>query len=274
MNRKILLLFFCIIISVSHLSARSSLYEYGEFKANSTTYLFGDNVNIRSAASTTARVADKLPIGTELKIVEKSGETLVLNGIMSNWYKVSYSNGKTGYVWGGLLSIAYGTNGRTLLLTGITKIGPGVKAECRMVKANKLITSLEFDPHFFDIQEGQVYGYSVKSSVHDSRGLKKLEGILEINCMYEACGYPHGSIWIGFTENSLHYLVTDSSVSEAGLFSYSEKIVFPDDENGQKGKILKQTLTQEYDEKKEDYVTTDQKTEIYEWDGTRTTKKE
>lgn len=65
------------------------------------------NLNVRTAASTSAKIADKLPDGTLVTLLEQSG----------GWWKVRYDKSKTGYCHGDYLAV-YAASYLTTVSTG------------------------------------------------------------------------------------------------------------------------------------------------------------
>lgn len=63
--------------------AQENRYVHGtyEFKAESTEYLFGDNVKLRVEPTTTSEVIQLLPIASAIKILEKTDITFSFNGL-------------------------------------------------------------------------------------------------------------------------------------------------------------------------------------------------
>lgn len=62
-------------------------------------------LSLRAEPSTTAKVLTKLANGSKVQILQKDGPQQKIEGISSNWFKVSAS-GKTGWVFGGFIKSA------------------------------------------------------------------------------------------------------------------------------------------------------------------------
>jgi hypothetical protein len=213
-------------------------FSYGEFGAASNAFLFGDKVNVRAQPNTTAAIISNKPIGSAIQVIEKSDQTFAMGGYTTNWYKVSFMDGETsksGYVWGGLISMATTTLPRgeekaDQLVYGITGwLGEfNFNSTLRIVRDGKVLTSLDFDPissGFFDVG---VFGHGVCVTVDDGRGFKGIKNVIRLEFIYEACGYENGEIFILWDGIKLTYLAKASAVSEAGIFSYTYDLVFPD----------------------------------------------
>src|SRR5690606_24803699 len=66
--------------------------------------LYGDRVVLRKEPNSTSEALDTLMIGEEIKIIDKTEETMFFNGLESNWYKVKHGK-KNGYILGGLIAL-------------------------------------------------------------------------------------------------------------------------------------------------------------------------
>lgn len=62
-----------------------------------------NNLHLRAQPNANSESLALLPRGTELKVLEKTNETLTVDGITSNWWKVE-AKGKTGYLFSGYVS--------------------------------------------------------------------------------------------------------------------------------------------------------------------------
>lgn len=243
---------------------QASLYADEPFFANgfaegAVTYIFAENVRIRTSPEIKdGNVADTLGPGHEIAVIKNEEGMLALNGLNENWLSVKYKiSGKEriGYVWGGLLAVAWVKSGSDLVLAGLKKYSEsaGLEAECRIVRGGKIISSLPVDLHYLPENEVLSYRYSVSMALHDSRGLSGLEKVVSINCSYGACAYPYGNVWVGIAKGKLYYLVKDSSVSEGGVFHVEEKVVFPADDKSLKDEVIVVTESSDFDEELNDY---------------------
>ncbi len=264
----LLLLFIPIKLSYTE---ELSVYQYG-FQENSETYIFGDNVRVRKEpAVKNDNITDVLNAGIKIKIIKKTDQVMTVEGCKEYWYKISYKkNDKNsdGYVWGGLLSIAYSGKSERLFLTGLKKYSPdrGFTAECRLVEKGRTLSSVSFEPHYVNFgSDDGFYGYTVSSELAGSMGLEGIEGIHRIFFNYEACGYPRGNVWIGYNKNKLYYIGKDTSVSEAGVFHVEEKYIFPSENKKSKDKVILVSESSEFDETVSDYKLKERKEAKFTW---------
>lgn len=271
-NLQMLIIVFSL--SMIPISAEVSPKEYSiytfTFKEGTETYLFGDKVNIRNQPKMSSKVRAVLPIGTKIKITQKTSNFSVINGYKEFWYKISYAKNRSGYVWGGLIAMNYLPDGDYLILTSVNsfKKKEGLRGECRLVKKNRLLSSVKITPHYFDLGDPPTYGYRVLSKLHsDAKGLEDLDSVAEIEFQYEACGYPNGSVFLGRKKDQLVFLVKTTSIAEAGVFHIDDEIYFPEDKGGIKDAIVIIKTEAEFDEKRNDYKVVKEYKNFYKWNG-------
>ena len=251
------ILFLLLVLSTVLIFAdEKRTYEHGAFANGTVTYLFGDNVRVRTSPEIKNNISDTLAIGTEVSVIKKDKEQMI-GQINQNWYEVSYTvkgKKKTGFIWGALLALTYIENNGYYYLVGLKEYRKNsLYGECRLVKDNKLISKVEIMPHSTDFVENAVYGYSASSSIFNDKSLSGVEKIIKLSFTYEACGYSYGEIFIGLNKNKMIFLLKTENVSEAGLFAYTENAIFPSDKGGIPDVIQKKILGEEYSEESDEY---------------------
>ena len=92
-----------------------NITEQTNYSINSTLYVIpSEGLNLRSEPSTTSTIIKLLPQNTEVTVLEKSDEIVIIGGIHDYWYKVDTEN-ETGWVFGGYLArypIVLNNNGK------------------------------------------------------------------------------------------------------------------------------------------------------------------
>lgn len=202
---------------------------YYEFEEGSTEYLYGDNVVFRSEPSSSAKALDTLSIGSKIEIVRKTDETTSLNGLDWNWYKVKVGR-KTGYILAGLIAldrIKYDDLVYLVTVAGTNQSMDEYEYTDYRVRARVLLPSGEFYGH-----ESKLNTNSFYLEAHGNRGLKGVKNMLVIHLNAEACGVDGGAIYLFNNGSRLIEGLSLSDVSEGGVFWYSEKVIFPEDEDG------------------------------------------
>lgn len=264
-----------ILMTISAVLYADEPFFANGFAEGALTYVFAEDVRIRTTPEIKeGNVADTLGPGHEIVIIKNQDKTLSLNGLKENWlyagYKVSGKE-KKGYVWGALLALAWVKRGDDLLLTGIRKYSEsgGLSAECRLIRAGKILSSVPVDLHYLPESSELMYRYSVSMSLHDNRGLAGLENVVGISCSYGACAYPYGNVWVGMAKGKLYYLVKDSSVAEGGVFHVQERVVFPADDKSLKDGVVVITESSDFDEEQNDYILKERKERRMRWKNFR-----
>lgn len=73
------------------------------FMKDSRKYIeFKENLNVRDMARSDGKIVGKLPYGTKVKVLERSLDTMEIDGMNDFWYKVQHKNTE-GWVFGGFL---------------------------------------------------------------------------------------------------------------------------------------------------------------------------
>lgn len=264
-NKWTLLLMFLLPFTVSAQDEYS--YVYGVIPDGKVTYLFGDNVNLREAPTTSSKSISKLKAGTEVEILSHGGLFRV-NGLDAPWYEVRTGSSK-GWIWGGFLALTAAVVENDLLLYGLTGFNPdsNFTGEVRYLKGNKVISSLSVQPYYTAWETKQEYPYSVKNTRMASSGLKGILLVWEVSFIYEACGYTSGEKYIAWNGSKLMHIGEAPDVSEAAVFHFESDMIFPWEEGGKTGQIICRSVTSEFDEELGDYKITETNEDIIQWDG-------
>lgn len=188
-----------------------------EFEEGSTEILYGDNVVLRKKASKEAAAVDTLAIGTEVKILKKTKETIEVNGRESVWYKVSCEAG-TGYIAGGFIALDAKEMNGGLYMVIIAGNEEAYMARCRYLK----------DGEYYG-KETKLFTLAFQLQVYDDRGVEGLESMAVIDLLAEACGVDGGKIYLFNDGERLIEAIACAEVSDGGVFWFSEELQFPDD---------------------------------------------
>lgn len=237
---KLFLLLFCVTVNfVFHSFAQDEetriIGSYYTFENGSTQLLYGDNVVFRKEPNASSEPIDTLFIGAEIKIIDKTEETMSINGIESNWYKVK--NGKkTGYILGGLIALDHRE------IDGVKYLVTVASRDDRyFVRARVLNSDNTYYGHESSLNTNAFY-----LEVFDNRGIEGIGNMLVINLFAEACGVDGGAIYLFNDGARLIDAIHLASVSDAGVFWYNESLTFPTDEDGFEGVIYYERNSGEY----------------------------
>jgi hypothetical protein len=202
-------------------------------------FVLVSDANLRDKPSTKAATIAQLPIATKVTILEKTTDSLSLNGIRMPWFRIS-ANGKTGYLWSGILttvvisSLGQEDPDNVTYLAGISSFNEKesrVTLQVRAVKKGKEVAKLEF-PSVGDI------GYELSITLKGS-GFDKVQEVLSVEMNYGACDYAQGDNLVFFTEGGkLVRMMEVTSASSAGAGYSSESYILPTDKGGITGHVL------------------------------------
>ena len=201
-------------------------------------FLFGDNVKLRVQPNANSEVLKLLKIGTKVKILEESGQKKEYNGVDSPYYQVQY-NDEVGYIHGGLISIEKKIFGGNSYYFNFGKNDEKQILNIRLV--NEDFTFIE--------KEIEIFTNTFEIDIFGNRGIESVDNIVLINCLAEACGVYGGGTYLFLEDDRLKRAMSITEISEAGFYWISEELVFPNDTNGVKGKIiLKKEIGKNVDE--------------------------
>jgi len=199
--------------------------KYRDFREGSYQYLIADDVNIRSAPSTSSSIVATLPIATRLEIIRKMDNRYVYNNISFPWYKVSFiinNRYKTGYVVGGFIaeefSISTEEYRSIIFLSGLSKYYPhkGITYQIRVAEANNEIDKIEFLPS----SDGYNFYFNVIRDEDISNGIY----ISKLHFTISACGEQSNEVVVFFDKNKLYHIKTFSNTEKRYLSFKDGKI--------------------------------------------------
>ena len=113
---------------------------------------------------------------------------------------------------------------------------------------------------------GNDYRYGVASRQIDA-GDYPFSNLVMLSFIYEACGFENRDVLFVWTGSYLVRGMSASTVSEAGVFHYSEEFIFPDQESPSSARIMLVTTAEEFNDDTMDYLITSQDTTNYFWNG-------
>ncbi len=225
-----------IVLSLFFLDVYAQEVKYIEteniqFKSNEIVYLFGDDVKFRAEPTTESNVIDVLKINSKVKIISEVNSSFNYNGIDWKWYKVSYNN-KVGYIIGGLLSLDQKEVGDSIYLISFKQntLEGGYDLLIRLVNKK----TLEYIELPYTLGDTNIFSIHV----HDNKGLSSIKDMLLIDFMAEACGVDGGGCYFFNDGQSLTKAIQFSRMVDGDLYWQHEKVIFPEDYEGIKDKIV------------------------------------
>lgn len=220
---------------------------YG-FPEKTTVYLFSDSANIREEAGTAAARKDILYAGQQLQLLSR-GQEATMNGRQSFWYQAGYhKNGeyRTGYIWGGLLSLGTISKDGHLFLYALKYPEADslpMVVDVKVLQEGRLADRTSFS--FTDMEAGAFHAHGWSAASH---GLPGLKGLLVLSFSGAACGIATYEQYFGWTGGHLVRFPQLMSVSDAGVYSSVQEFIFPSGKGGQRGILLKRETNEETDE--------------------------
>ncbi|MGC1514330.1 MAG: SH3 domain-containing protein [Maribacter sp.] len=208
----------------------------------SYAYLLAHKVFLREKPSVRSDKVALLDIGTKMILWEKSLYAKEINGIKSNWYRVTAGE-QTGWVWGGMIaqksfgSIAdnqvkfvYGLESSTTNEAGVVD----TKYQLRAFKNGNQLDKIVLDSLA-----------SIPSEIKNlgSQGLFNVEDIITIDLTDTDTGHDVGKSYVFWNNGRFKNVANLIDYADAGYLK-TETFVFPSDMNGVKSTVLlKTTIT-------------------------------
>ena len=265
-----------LLLGLSYsLYAQPELNLFNNFTLGEYYFLLADNVNLRVAPDTKSDLITKIPIGTELKILEKSDETLLLSGIRAPWYKVAfYKEGvaKSGFLWGGFIALdrlVSATDEGTSFLIGIEKSITNMEEgqtkkfytfQIRACRNGKELSKL-------NIEGCQNIVYPTTSAISDGKGVSGVKNILEFGFKPEIEG-PLLLNHIIFWDAAQLHLVQSFENIQKMTSVFSNQFIYPSDEDGQNDVLIHRSTFYQLNENSGIFENRqNQDLEAYTWDG-------
>ena len=211
-------------------------------------FVLVSDANLRDKPSIKAATIAQLPIATKVQILERTTDSLTLNGFRAPWFRIT-ANGKTGYLWSGILTTVVKTieeevGDDIIFLAGLSSYNEKdykLTIQVRAAKNGKEIAKTEF-PSVGDL------GYQLSLALKGG-GFDKVKQVLSVEMTYGACDYAQGDNLVFFTEGAkLVRLMETVSSSSAGAGYSSQNYILPYDKGGIGGHILVTEDTAEMEE--------------------------
>ena len=255
---------------------------YWELSAGDTAMVFADKAYIRDLPGMNGTtVVDSLSAGMTVKIMSEVPETSTVRGFNANWYQVRYhkdGQSQQGYIWLGMLALRQTRidNGKTVLY-GFERYTPAVNNKsafytCGLKLLDEQRNVLAQQTFAFDYSE-QSYT-EIKGLT--GMGLKGLRNIVRIGFLGEACAIPSNFYYFGWNGSRFIPLPEAYRVSDAGVYYYTEQMLFPSEHKKDANfiyKMIEEGEALDEDNGKEIRYKTRKKKVTYLWDGKGYVKK-
>jgi hypothetical protein len=252
MNRITIL--FLLISSLTFSQEIQYNSPYSDLENGKTYYLFGHDVVFRTEPDKKSKVIDILEIGTEIKIIEKSESKVDYYGIISHYYKVKYDH-KIGYILGSLISLEKKEFEKSKYFYTYGKEDDKFYLIIRHVNEKLEINE--------DVAELKTNDFSLE--IYDNKGIEGIQNIIYVNYLAEACGIDGGGIYMFQVNSVLKKVFWVSQISDAGVYWINEKLIFPNDQKGVKGKIVYEKEIGSYKDEETNWVEINKVSRELEW---------
>lgn len=256
-----------------------SIYATNNHQVGDTLTVLADTAYIRNKPATTGQKVGQLTAGARVVFL-KDDDDQKISGFIAPWTYVRFLNNGApmeGYIWKGLLALGSLQRGGQQFLYGLDHVLlskdqlPALFAKVKVLDAgNTLLTAKTWplsSSEATNFSEGKLLG---------NMGLDSLTGIVRICFSGEACGIPTDHYYFGWTGRELLSLPGKTQLSDAGVFYHTETLLFPSEQGGQVGKIIKliedEEATEQTDKKGEPIYKTTHSRESYSWDGRKAVK--
>lgn len=233
-------------------------------------YVLFTDAPVHAEPAMDAPVVLKASAGERVEVLEATEDTLVLNGVMSHWYRVGL-RGTEGWIGGGSLAQrTFGSQGDPAVkfLAGIDHVIPSDTGR------------YDFSYRLVAVKDGRELDRIVVRSFawsfeevrdHGHRGLRNVDDVftLSVPCV-GGCGCTTGEVVVFWSSGRFHH-VADLMGTPDGEFSENVVFVYPADMEGEANTIIRATSTYEEPEAEEEVparsLTRILRREYLRWDG-------
>lgn len=220
-------------------------------------------------------IVDSVSAGMTVTIMGEVPELSTIRGFNTNWYHVRYykdGRSQLGYIWLGMLALRQTRidQGKTVLY-GFERYHPAVGDKSAFYTCG---VKLLDEQRNVLAQQTFAFDYSEQSYTEikglTGMGLKGLRNIVRIGFLGEACAIPSNYYYFGWNGSRLIPLPEAYRVSDAGVYYYTEQMLFPSEHK--KGaniiyKMIEEGEALDEDNGKEIRYKIRKKKVTYLWDG-------
>lgn len=223
-------------------------FNFWHLQPGDTAYVFADVAYVRDYPSTSSALIDSVRQGQRVIISSEGYNSSLVRGYSAPWHQVSYEvNGrhKQGFIWLGLLAIgAQGDAMGNQFLYGLLRKNPGqdeysngqYRCGVKYLSADHALIGQIIFPHN---DEGQGY---TEAKLLGNMGLSGLQAIYRVGFYGEACGVPTIHTYLGWDGQQFINMLSKTSVGDAGVYYYEEKVLFPVEHKLQGDLVIKDII--------------------------------
>ncbi|WP_085767341.1 SH3 domain-containing protein [Nonlabens spongiae] len=258
---------FLFMVTAVQSQPKTAHREGQSVQAGKSYFLYGNNVSLREAPDQEADKMAALAANEYIEVLEITDKTYFVYGKESPWIKVRAAGGLEGYLVSGLLALGsqnLADGSRLLYTRAISDEALYHQIKIRRIRNKKI----------YELGTYNLANASFDLKLHDSRGLKNVDHVIEIDFLAEACGEQGGRMYftMNLDEEELLPLGTYSSVGDGGVFHSNENLIFPADSLGMDGMLIYEGEQGEENANTEEYRTVS-KRKMYVWAEVESGKK-
>lgn len=230
MTARLVLLF--VLFSIATFAQDNEPLYLNEFYQVGDSLLVGNEGPLRSTPSRSGKVIKKLAVGDKLYFIglgdreaEKRETIFGLDGAFIPVHYVIDGEFVMGYVWDGLIARTYSYD----------KTGNGFLYSFESYDISSSVLAMKLSRK--DAKSNAVYNQTIRDTINFDRskvskilpamGLSQVDAIFRVGLLGEACGVSTNYHYYAWNGSSFIALPSKSSVGDAGIYSYSENLLFP-----------------------------------------------
>jgi hypothetical protein len=245
-------------------------YWHGDFTEESTV-VFQDGSPVYAYPDITSDIVSTLSRGEPVDVQGSGGVAVLGDGTRTYWYRVSMQNEADtieGWMPGtSLAMVSLQPEPGSLFMftiTGYDSSAFSFTGSAVLMKEGEPHRELTINPVGGESPEAP-YDYSVRATLLDPSGLDRVEHLVELSFIYEACGYPNIDMLIAVTENGMVAGPSAGSQFEAGLYTFAEDFILPRDSSGVPNEVLITGWLGLWDEDGDEYLEQERTVRTVQW---------
>lgn len=238
-------------------------------------YLLAHKVFLRDTPSLKAKRLGVLDIGTRMVLRKKSKHAQEINGIKSNWYRVSVGEA-TGWVWGGMIAQKAFGSGADYKVKFVYGLESNVVTEAGVSETKYQLRAFKDGVQLDKVVLDSLSAFPIGVKNIGNKGLFNVEDIITLDLADLNTGHTIGKSYV-FWNNGRFTNVANLKDQETDAYAKSEYFVFPSDMQGIKSTLeLKTTITDKNAVLENEKVQPLKKwtSSFYTWNGYKLTQKE
>lgn len=252
--------FFVIINTITFSQELPFFGPYNNYSKGDTTYIYDDQVELKSKPIESSKTIKFIPMGTQIFIDSTIEVNYNIDFKYPKYYKVKYK-GKTGYVKSNSLAIEKFSFPK-LKIDLLFKIQN--ENEYHNLNYKEIYDDTMIYESSLDLRSTPFVIYKT-----DSRGLDSIECLIVIDYISEYCGAQGGEDYYSWTPMELNLIANLTSIGDGGVYSRTEILIFPADPEGLEKKIIYKAVEWEMIDEESEWTIETNESLTYKWSNAR-----